>query len=357
MQISWQAIHTGKWNDVSIVWRHYYSFGSNLKALDLIDNNEHITSIKLLDLSLLIGSGILRDFTQSLIAFVVSKLNNNKKRSNDPQRIDFSKRVKLNNEIIKSIPIRNGCEIERISIPSMSSFKKNFMQLETPVIIEGLLDYWPAYSNPSRMWKDLENLKSIAGWRTVPVEIGSKYTDDDWSQVLMTMSEFIETFIEKTVEPKKPDWKGKCGYVAQTELFDQIKELKNDIIIPDYLAITDKSLDEQHVSINAWFGPEGTLSPCHHDPYHNILCQVVGLKYIRLYEKRYSECLYPHEGKLSNTSQVDVENPDLVQFPKFKEAKHYECILNEGDALYIPPKVWHHVRSLDLSFSVSFWWD
>lgn len=31
--------------------------------------------------------------------------------------------------------------------------------------------------------------------RTVPVEIGSRYTDDDWSQQLMTISEFIKRFV------------------------------------------------------------------------------------------------------------------------------------------------------------------
>lgn len=33
-----------------------------------------------------------------------------------------------------------------------------------------------------------------------------------------------------------------------------------------------------------------------------------------------------------------------------------DCILEEGEMLYIPPKWWHYVRSLTMSFSVSFWW-
>lgn len=55
--------------------------------------------------------------------------------------------------------------------------------------------------------------------------------------------------------------------------------------------------------------------------------------------------------------QVDVENPDLIAFPEFSSAVYQECILKEGQMLYIPPYHWHYVRSLSLSFSVSFWWN
>ncbi len=38
-------------------------------------------------------------------------------------------------------------------------------------------------------------LKKVAGLRTVPVELGSKYTDEAWSQKLMTLSEFIDNCV------------------------------------------------------------------------------------------------------------------------------------------------------------------
>ncbi len=54
--------------------------------------------------------------------------------------------------------------------------------------------------------------------------------------------------------------------------------------------------------------------------------------------------------------QVEVENPDLVTFPDFSKASYQECVLRPRDVLFIPQKHWHYVRSLELSFSVSFWW-
>ena len=67
--------------------------------------------------------------------------------------------------------------------------------------------------------------------------------------------------------------------------------------------------------MNAWFGPKGTVSPLHHDPHHNLLAQVVGEKYIRIYSTSETEKLYAHDSfLLSNTSQVRNNNyvPVLV---------------------------------------------
>ena len=55
--------------------------------------------------------------------------------------------------------------------------------------------------------------------------------------------------------------------------------------------------------------------------------------------------------------QVDCEAPDVEKFPLFPQAIYSEFILHPGQMLYIPPKHWHYVRALDISFSVSFWWN
>lgn len=206
------------------------------------------------------------------------------------------------------------------------------------------MDHWPACSK----WS-IEYVRSVAGHRTVPVEVGAHYVDPEWSQTLMTLSDFIDTFVSR-----KRDKESNVGYLAQHPLFDQIPELRKDIREPEYCCLGEN----EDVEVNAWFGPGGTVSPLHHDPKHNFLAQVVGQKRVLLYSPEDTKYLYPHPTRLlSNTSSVDPENPDFQTHPEYKNAKGWECLLEEGEMLYIPPTWWHHVRALSTSFSVSFWWE
>jgi hypothetical protein len=64
--------------------------------------------------------------------------------------------------------------------------------------------------------------------------------------------------------------------------------------------------------VNAWFGPEGTISPLHFDPYQNLLAQVVGSKYIKLIHPKFSDRVYPLPGKMFNSSQVHTRSLSLL---------------------------------------------
>ncbi|OJD16029.1 hypothetical protein AJ78_03782 [Emergomyces pasteurianus Ep9510] len=245
---------------------------------------------------------------------------------------------------------------------------------------------------------------------------------------------------------------GQTGYMAQHDLLAQIPSLRNDICIPDYCyadppapepgtPLYDKMLrerlardndgqsekdrrsnlgdqeqyryqykepidnkDEESESgdtisdpiINTWIGPSWTISPLHHDPYHNILVQVVGQKYIRLYSPHTAASqIYPRgmevvnpssapqqqqqqaeketvttstqeqQIDMSNTSQVDLAAIELSpaefetwesKWPGFSDAEYVETVLKEGECLYIPVGWWHYVRGLQAGISISFWW-
>ncbi|KAI1749927.1 hypothetical protein F4782DRAFT_541942 [Xylaria castorea] len=305
-----------------------------------------------------------------------------------------------------------------------------------PLILRNALGEWPALS--TRPWNQPSYLLSqtFDGRRLVPVEVGRSYVDEGWGQKLITFGDFLREYIDPTTslddstqdrhdsskastggetkgsgnskdgEDTPPPQQSKpiIAYLAQHQLFTQLPALRDDILIPDYCYTspprhpTDAGIDQPELEaplLNAWFGPPGTISPLHNDPYHNILTQVVGRKYVRLYAPRETARLAAR-GKengveMGNTSALDVgvlegwdclpidssddeqgeggegeeeeeeeeeeEGMSEEDIKAFKAIPFVDCILEPGDALYIPIGWWHYVRGLSVSFSVSFWWN
>ncbi|KAL2100926.1 hypothetical protein ACEWY4_002687 [Coilia grayii] len=347
LDFSWEKLNTGTWRDVAKEWRRVYSYGCLFKVTALccgeVSQLKIDEAIKTCDMGLLMGASILDDVLQKLVRVLQNKAKAWQSKHTEP--IVEPERKKFKTECDPAPMINPAKAVPRIYCPSLEQFRTEFLDPLRPVILEGVIDHWPAFKE--HPWS-IDYLRTVAGCRTVPVEVGSRYTDEAWSQTLITVSEFIEHYILGKGNTGK-------GYLAQHQLFDQIPELKEDIRIPDYCCLGEG--EEDDITINAWFGPGGTVSPLHQDPQQNFLAQVVGRKYIRLYSTEETERLYPHQSQLlHNTSQVDVESPDATRFPDFLKASYQECVLQPGDVLFIPLKHWHYVRSLELSFSVSFWW-
>ncbi|XP_054286706.1 bifunctional peptidase and arginyl-hydroxylase JMJD5-like [Macrosteles quadrilineatus] len=345
LDVTWEELNTGHWSLVPDFQRAIYSVTSLLKVIALAQ--QAITSsddcqtsllqqaIKTADMGLLLGISHREQLTKAakILSEAVTQFQ---------LPVSGARTSKDRNTPELKVP---AVEIPILHSPSLETFSSQHFYPRKPVKISGCMTHWPAL----RLWEDLQYLLTVAGSRTVPVELGSNYAQSDWSQRLMTLREFISLYITNPTSDSKD-----IGYLAQHQLFDQVPELRKDIFVPDYCACSE---EEGEVDINAWFGPPGTLSPLHHDPKHNLLCQVVGHKRVVLYSPSDTDCLYPHEGRLlSNTARVDPEAPDYKLYPKYRNTQAITCQLNPGDMLYIPPTWWHHVRALDLSFSVSFWW-
>lgn len=166
------------------------------------------------------------------------------------------------------------------------------------------------------------------GARTVPVEIGRHYLAEGWGTQLVTVEDFlVGQGMAKKERTEKPIVRSPppLAYLAQHPLFDQLPELAQDIREPLYCVLGEGRVH----AVNAWFGPAGTVremqpvqqfsfcqitmidilacitlsvsvlsnlqvTPLHQDPSHNLLCQVVGAKYIRLYSPEHTASLAPH---------------------------------------------------------------
>jgi lysine-specific demethylase 8 len=272
---------------------------------------------------------------------------------------------------------------------SFEAFQHHLNTKVTPIITPGAINHWPASKN----WHDPTYFlhQTLSGRRIVPIEIGKSYTDPDWRQSVMPFRDFLTKYIL----PPSP---AEIGYLAQHDLFAQIPALRGDITVPDYCYTTPPPPKDAAAktaglastpqltepTLNIWFGPSGTRTPLHTDPYHNILCQVVGYKYIRLYPPCETANLYPRgtddKGiNMENTSQVDVSKhvrtssllgggngatdsdtlkEATMKFPKFEEAQGYvEGVLGPGESVYVPLGWWHYVEGLTVGISVSFWWN
>lgn len=127
---------------------------------------------------------------------------------------------------------------------------------------------------------------------------------------------------------------------------------------------------------NLWInGHAGSASPCHYDPFHNLLVQIYGTKRVLLFSPEQSAALYPASGTVQkNTSLVKSFDHEAgvhplptgsdkndgsaftSPFPLYRGAQGWEAILHAGDCLYIPHKWWHYCTTSSASCSVNWWY-
>ncbi|KAI0597847.1 hypothetical protein F4775DRAFT_602029 [Biscogniauxia sp. FL1348] len=303
--------------------------------------------------------------------------------------------------------------IRRVPAPSMEDFQTYLDRAAAgaaggpqPLVMRGAIGAaWPALT--TRRWDRPAYLlsRTFGGRRLVPVEVGRSYVDEGWGQRLVPFGSFLREYIDPALSspshlsppssssssPGVSTSAKPIAYLAQHPLLTQLPALRADILIPDYcytspppsLSARDAApppLDEP--LLNAWLGPPGTITPLHTDPYHNVLAQVVGRKYVRLYAAAETPRMAARGREagveMGNTSRVDVgvvegwdskppaaedededddDEKEKEQMKLFSEIPFVDCILEPGDLLYIPVGWWHYVRGLSVSFSVSFWWN
>ncbi|XP_068642309.1 lysine-specific demethylase JMJ30-like isoform X2 [Aristolochia californica] len=296
-EMAWEQLHSGPWHSVVPVWRDAYSMACLLVAAFHHGAGEYGEALRVLDMGLIMGGMLLRKDLDAAIKKVLLSSEHSaefqeeglvRRRPTRFAEFEDSDEAK----VLQILPSKSLSHqiVERRSSLSLESFLSDYFLAGRPVIISDCMFHWPALTK----WKDLEYLRRVAGDRTVPVEVGKKYLSANWKQELITFSHFLERIQDTECYLSGPT------YLAQHPLFDQIQDLSQDIFIPDYCFAGGGELQ----SLNAWFGPAGTVTPLHHDPHHNLFAQVVGRKYVRLYPASISEELYPYpEPMLSNSSQ------------------------------------------------------
>ncbi len=221
-------------------------------------------------------------------------------------------------------------------------FTRYYVDPGEPVVLSGAVDSWPALDKWSHSW-----FRDRFGARTVQVSFGGPL---EGRRESMTLGHYLD-IIARSAASVQP-------YLRLEPLPGVFPELSEDFALPRYCPAG------RNVAVHLWIGPERTVQPFHKDnqnplsPVHNLLVQVRGRKLVSLVSADQDEKMYryPPGSARANYSQVDYIHPDHERFPRFRTTVVAETVVGPGEMIFIPADTWHHVRALDPSISLSFWW-
>ena len=228
-------------------------------------------------------------------------------------------------------------EVKRVKEISKSDFLNNFVKPQVPVVIEHLVDEWPAV----KKW-DFDYFKERVGDKTVPLydDRPVDYKDGfNEPHARMKMSEYID-LLQK--EPTK-------YRIFLYNILKEAPELQKDFDFPQVGLRLLKSLPM------LFFGGEDSYTFMHYDiDLANILhFHFQGKKECILFPNEEKRHLYKVPYSLITHESIDFSNPDFDQWPALRHAKGFRAELEHGNVLYMPEGYWHYMKYITPGFSMS----
>jgi len=228
-------------------------------------------------------------------------------------------------------------QIDRVKSISKSDFVQNYLKPQVPVVIENLVDDWPAVEK----W-DFDYIKEKVGDKVVPLydDRPVDYKDGfNEAHATMKMSEYID-LLQK--EPTK-------YRIFLYNVLKEVPELQEDFDFPDIGLRLMKSLPM------LFFGGEDSHTFMHYDiDLANILhFHFQGKKECILFPNGEKKHLYKVPHSLITHESINFSNPDFERWPALQHAKGYRTALEHGNVLFMPEGYWHHMRYITPGFSMS----
>jgi|SRR5581483_8792475 len=231
-------------------------------------------------------------------------------------------------------------DLPRIAAPSVDTFEREHVVPRRPVVLRGFTADWPA----SRRWSPdyLRRTCPDASVMTIRAETGRVIMHGEKGSIEEPMR--LEAYLDALQEDHD-------RYLT-SPLRNLPESLRNDVPPPAYCAGAGWR------NGNLWIGAPGTIARLHRDLADNLHALVFGRKRVTLVAPRQTKLIYPHGlfDSFPNGCRVDIERPDFARFPKLRGVEPLVTELEPGDAIYIPRRWWHHVRTLEVSASVNYWW-
>lgn len=228
-------------------------------------------------------------------------------------------------------------EIPRVKGLSKEKFLEEYFIPKKPVVWEDLSADWPAVER----WS-FDYFREKAGDIVVPVYDGKPAKGHQKSHgpaMQLPMREYID-ILEKGPTDLR---------MFFFNLLQNCPELIEDFRYPDLGVKFFKKLPVLFV------GGEGSSVVMHYDMdlANNFHFNFVGRKRVILYPPQETKYLYHVPHSIVSMEIIDMDEPDFEKYPALAKAKGYECILNHGDALYIPSGWWHYVKYETASLSLT----
>ena len=232
--------------------------------------------------------------------------------------------------------------IPRISPPPIDVFHREYVRRSQPVIIDGMMDDWPAM----RTWS-FAYLRERWGTLEVPVV---KLQDRSLGRAPTVGLAYQSATLDQAVDLVFDE--GGPGYYMIAPIEDALRPVFDDVKMPPYC------VDKPRLRSRLWMSAGDTVSPLHRDFPQNIYAQVVGRKRFILLPPGDKRLVYPYSlrSKLPQVCAVDPENPDYERYPRFRKARPIVVDLGPGDLFYLPGRWWHQVRTVAPSLSLNWWW-
>lgn len=228
-------------------------------------------------------------------------------------------------------------QIPREKTISKKDFLEKYVRPQKPVVIEQLIEEWPAYEK----WS-LDYIREMAGEKMVPLfddrPISSKYKFNE-PHKKMKMGDYIDLLK-----------KGPTKYrIFLYHLLKEVPALQKDFRHPDIGLRLLKQIPM------LFFGGEGAKVFMHYDiDFANILhFHFHGRKQCILFPPTESNYLYKVPHALIAREDIDFLNPDYEKFPALRNAKGLITELGHGETLYMPEGYWHQMTYLTAGFSMS----
>ena len=228
--------------------------------------------------------------------------------------------------------------IDLVENITKEEFEEKYLKPRIPVVLKGNAKNWPAYEK----WS-LDYMKKVVGDIEVPLYDSSKADPAapiNASVAKMKFADYIELIRNTPTD-------------LRIFLFDPIKKAPK--LLKDYVFPKDLMGGFLDKYPTMFFGGKGSVTFLHYDidMAHIFHTHFNGRKHILLFDYKWKERLYQIPFATYALEDYDISNPDFDKFPALDGIEGIECYLEHGDTLFMPTGMWHWMKYLDGSFSLS----